>query len=329
MKILRRNFLGLAAGTAALPALARIALAQTYPSRPVTLVVPFAAGGPTDTIARIMSERLHQYLGQTVIIENVTGAAGSIGVGRVAHAAHDGYTIGIGHWSTHVVNGAIYQLNYDLLNDFDPIALIATNPQLIIAKKAMPANDLKELIAWLKSNPDKATQGTAGAGSASHVAGVYFQKDTGTRFQFVPYRGAGPAMQDLVAGQIDLMIDQAANSLPQVRNGSVKAYAVTAKSRLPSAPDIPTVDEAGLPGFYIAVWHALWVPKGTSKDIIARLNAAVVEALADPNVRRRLEELGQEIPPREQQTPDALFAHHKAEIEKWWPIIRAANIKGE
>src|SRR5436190_6347244 len=303
--------------------------AQGYPSRPITMVVPYAAGGPTDTIARIMAEKMRGPLGQTIIVENTTGAAGTLGVGRVARAAPDGYTIGIGHWGTHVVNPAIYTLQYDVLNDFEPVAMIATNPQLIVAKKSVPANNLQELVAWLNANSATATQGTAGHGSASHVSGVYFQNVTGARFQFVPYRGAGPAMQDLVAGQVDLMIDQAADSLPQVRAGTIKAYAVTDKIRLPAAPDIPTVDEAGVPGLHIVIWHALWTPKATPKDIIARLNAAVVETLADAGVRQRLAQLGQEIPDREQQNPQALFAYHQAEIEKWWPIIKAANIKGE
>jgi tripartite-type tricarboxylate transporter receptor subunit TctC len=313
---------------AALAAAAR-ADAQTYPSRPISMVVPYSAGGPTDTIARIMAERMRVPLGQMVIVENVTGAAGTIGVGKVARAAPDGYTISIGHWGTHVVNGAIYALTYDVLTDFEPVAMIATNPQIIVSKKAVPARDLQGLIAWLKANSATATQGTAGHGSGSHLSGVYFQSITGARFQFVPYRGAGPAMQDLVAGQVDLMIDQAANSLPQVRAGTIKAYAVTDKVRLATAPDIPTVDEAGVPGLHIAIWHALWMPKGTPKAIIDKLNAAVVETLADAGVRERLAQLGQEIPAREQQTPPALFAHHRAEIEKWWPIIKAANIKGE
>ena len=303
--------------------------AQTYPSRPITMVVPYSAGGPTDTIARIMAERMRGPLGQIIVVENVTGAAGTIGVGKVARAAPDGYTISIGHWGTHVVNPAIYALQYDALKDFEPVAMIATNPQLIVAKKAVPAQDLQGLIAWLKANSATATQGTAGHGSASHISGVYFQNITGARFQFVPYRGAGPAMQDLVAGQVDLMIDQAANSLPQVRAGTIKAYAVTDKVRLAAAPDIPTVDEAGVPGLHISIWHALWMPKGTPKDIIAKFNAAVVEALADAGTRQRLAQLGQEIPPREEQSPQALFAHHKAEIDKWWPIIKAANIKAE
>jgi tripartite-type tricarboxylate transporter receptor subunit TctC len=306
-----------------------ISSAQNYPARPITMVVPFSAGGPTDTIARIMAERMRGPLGQTVIIENVTGAAGSIGVGRVARAAPDGYTLSIGHWSTHVVNGAIYSLPYDVFNDFEPISLIASNPQLLISKLGVPASNLKELIAWAKANQDKLTIGTAGVGAASHVSGVYFQSTLGARFQFIPYRGAAPALQDVIAGQVDLMFDQAANSLPQVRGGKIRAYAVTAKTRLASAQDIPTVDEAGLPGFYIAVWHALWAPKGTPKDVVAKLTAAVRESLADPTVQKRLVELGQDLPGPEQQSPEALAAYHKAEIDKWWPIIKAANIKGE
>jgi tripartite-type tricarboxylate transporter receptor subunit TctC len=305
------------------------AAAQTYPTRQITMVVPFAAGGPTDTIARIVAEGMRQSLGQTVIIENTTGAAGSLGVGRVARAAPDGYTIGIGHWSTHVVNAAVYPLQYDVLNDFEPISLIANNPQVIVSKNAVPAKDLKELIAWIKASGDKVTQGTAGAGSASHIAGIYFQKLTGTTFRFIPYRGAGPVMQDMLAGNIDLNFDQAANSLPQVRAGQIRAYAVTAKTRLAAAPDIPTVDEAGVPGFYIAVWHGLWAPKKTPPAIMAKLVAATRAALANPLVQKRLADLGQEIPSLEQQTPEALRAHHKAELDKWVPLIKAANIKLE
>jgi len=329
MKLRRRQFLHLAAGAAALPAISRTARAQAYPARPMTMIVPYAAGGPTDTIARIMAERMRTSLGQVVLVENVTGAAGTIGVGRVARAAPDGYTISIGHWGTHVVNGAIYEFPYHVFNDFEPVSLIASNPQLIVSRKDLPANNLQEMIAWLKANSVKATQGTAGHGSASHVSGVYLQSITGASFQFVPYRGAGPAMQDLVAGQIDIMIDQAANSLPQLRAGTIKGYAVTDKVRLAAAPELPTVDEAGLPGLHILLWHALWMPKRTPTEIIDKLNAAVVDALADANVRTRLAELGQDIPPREQQNPQALAAYHKAEIEKWWPILKAANIKGE
>jgi len=305
------------------------ASAQAYPSRPIVVVVPFAAGGPTDALARIVTERMRKTLGQPILVENTSGAAGSIGVGRVARAAPDGYTVGIGHWSTHVVNGAIYDLQYDLLKDFEPVAMITIGPQLIIAKNAVPAKDLKELIAWVKANQDHVSAGTAGVGSASHVGGIYFQNLTGTKFQFVPYRGTGPAIQDLMGGHIDLMFDQAANSLPHVRGGKIKAYAVTSGTRLAAAPEIPTVDEAGLPGLHIAVWHAFWVPKGTPKDVVAKLNAAIVEALADPDVRQRLADLGQEIPPRDQQTPEALGAYHKAEVDKWWPMIKAAGIKPE
>ena len=305
------------------------ATAQVYPTRPITIVVPFAAGGPTDTIARMMAEPMRAALGQPVIIENAVGAGGSLGVGRVARAAPDGYTVSIGNWSTHVVNGAIYALPYDLLNDLEPVALLATNPQLIVTKNSVPARDVKQLIGWLKENGGKATAGTAGAGSASHIGGIFFENLTGTRFQFAPYRGTAPAMQDLAAGHIDLMFDQAINSLPQVRAGNIRAYAVTSKSRHVLLPDVPTVDEAGLPGFYISVWHALWISKGTPKEIIAKLNAAVVEALAEPKVRQRLADLAQETPLRQEQTPSALHAFQKAEIEKWWPLIKAANIKGE
>jgi tripartite-type tricarboxylate transporter receptor subunit TctC len=319
----------LAAGVAALPVASRTAMAQAYPSRSITMVVPFAAGGPVDTLARILAERMRASLGQTVVIENVTGAGGSIGTGRVARAAPDGYTLVIGIWTTHVVNGAIYALQYDVLNDFEPVALLANNPQVIVAKKSMPANDLKGLIAWLKLNPDKASAGTAGVASPQHVLGVFFQSATGTRFQFVHYRGGGPATQDLVAGQIDLIIGDQVTSLPQIRSGNIKAYAVTNKNRLTAAPDIPTVDEAGLPGFYTTVWNAIWAPKGTPKNVIMKLNAAVVGELADSAIRRRLADLGQQIVPRDQQTPEALAAFHRAEIEKWWPIIKGANIKGE
>ena len=305
------------------------AAAQDYPSRPITMVVPFAAGGPTDVVARILAEGMRASLGQPVLIENVTGAAGSIAVGRVARSAPDGYTLSIGHWSTHVVNGAIYKLPYDLLTDLAPVSLLVSNPQLIVANPKVPATDLKSLVEWIKSNPDKVSAGTAGAGSASHIGGIYFQNFSHTSFLFVPYRGTGPAMQDLISGQIQIMIDQSSNSLPQVRNKLIKAYAVTSKTRLAVAPDIPTVDEAGMPGFYISVWHGLWVPKDTPKPIIAKLAAAVRAAFADPATRKRFLDLGQEIPPVERQTPEALGAYQKAEIEKWWPLIKAAHIKVE
>jgi tripartite-type tricarboxylate transporter receptor subunit TctC len=305
------------------------AASQNFPTKPVTIVVPFAAGGPADAMARIIGDRMRVSLGQQVIIEDVAGAGGSVGVGRVVRAAPDGYTVSIGHWSTHVVNGAIYDLPYDLLKDLEPVALLPSNPQWIIAKKSVPATNLKELITWLKLNADKVSAGTAGPGSASHVAGVYFQNITGTHFPFVPYRGTGPALNDLIAGQIDLIVDQTSNSMAQVKAGSVKAFAVTARERLPSAPNVPTVDEAGAPGLYISVWYGLWVPKGTPRDVIARLNAAAVDAMADPNVQARMATFGLEIPPREQQTPEGLGALQKAEIEKWWPIIKAAHITGE
>jgi tripartite-type tricarboxylate transporter receptor subunit TctC len=303
--------------------------AQPFPARPITLVVPFAAGGPTDTLARILSERIAADLHATVVIENVAGASGSIAGARVARAAPDGTTITIGHWGTHVLNGAIFKLPYDVIADFEPVATIAVGTQLIVGRKSLEAGSLQDMIAWLKANPGKAAAGTAGAGSGAHVAGVFFKQRTGTDFQFVPYRGAGPAMIDLVAGQIDIMFDQAANALSQVRSGAIKAFAVTAPTRLAAAPDIPTVDEAGLPGLYISYWHGIWAPKNTPKDIVSRLNAAIVAALADPALKQRFAELSQEIPPADQQTPAGLAAFQKAETEKWWPIVKAADIKPE
>jgi tripartite-type tricarboxylate transporter receptor subunit TctC len=325
----RRGFLQLAGGAVALAAFAPVASAQTYPSRPVTMIVPFPAAGPADVLARILAERMRESLGQPVIIENVTGAAGSIATARVVRAAADGYTIILGNLGTHVVNGAIYPLQYDLVKDFEPISLLPSNHQLLIANKATPEKDLRELIARLKANPDKVTIGNAGPGSPSHITAVYFQTVLGKNFQLVPYRGTPQVLQDLIAGHIDLVFDQASSSLPQVRGGQLKTYGVTSRARLASAPEIPTIDESGLPGFYASIWFGLWAQKDTPKAVIARLNTAVVDTLADPVVRKRLTELGADIPAREQQTPEALGAFQRAEIEKWWPIIKAAGIKAE
>jgi tripartite-type tricarboxylate transporter receptor subunit TctC len=305
------------------------ATCETYPSRPITMVLPFAAGGPTDTLMRIIGARMQVLLGQPVIIENVSGAAGTISLGRVARAAPDGYTISVGPMNSHVLTGAIYRLPFDLLNDFEPVALLANNPSVIVSKKDVPARDLKELIAWVKANRDKVLVGTSGVGAATHLGGILFENLTDTRVQFVPFRGAGPAMQALVAGQIDLVFDQLSNSLPQLQAGTIKSYAVMAETRAIAAPDIPTVDEVGLTKLYLPVWNGMWAPKGTPKDIIRKLNKAVVESLADTTVRQRLADIGQQIYPREQQTPEALGAYHKAEIEKWWPIVKAAGIKAD
>jgi tripartite-type tricarboxylate transporter receptor subunit TctC len=325
----RRRFLGLAASAAVLPVATHQAAAQGYPSRPISMIVPASAGGPTDAIGRILAERMGSLLGQTILIDNVAGAGGSIGVGKVAQAAPDGYTLGIGQWSHYVLNGAIYALQYDLRTDFAPISLLVSGPMILIARKTLPANNLQELVAWLKANADKASAGTGGVGSPPHVSGIFFQKMTGTSFPFVPYRGTAPAMRDLVAGQIDIMFDQASNVMPQLNAGSIKAFAVTARDRLRAAPDLPTVDQAGLPDLYVSVWHGVWAPKATPKDVIARLNGAARGALADPSVRQKLADLGQEIPAADQLTPEALAAYQKAEIDKWWPIIKAAGIKAE
>jgi tripartite-type tricarboxylate transporter receptor subunit TctC len=330
MKLPRRRFLRLAASAAVLPTAPRLAGAETYPSRPISIVVPFPAGGPTDTLGRILADRMKRTLGQTVIIENLTGAAGTVGSSHVARAAPDGYTLILGHWQTHVINGATFSsLSFDVVDDFAPVSLIADCPMWIVGSAAVPANNLTELIAWLKANPGKATVGIGGVGGGADVVGTYFQKNTGTRFQFVPYRGAAPIIQDLLAGHIDLTFTQVAAALAQVRSGQLKAYVVMAKTRWAEAPDTPTIDEEGVPGIYASFWHGLWAPKGTSKDVVARLNAAVVEALADPVVQQRFVEIGQEPWPRDKQTPAALAAQQKAEIEKWWPIIKAAGIKAE
>lgn len=319
-----KKFLFAALGVAMMMSSAQ---AQNYPSRPITLVVPLGLGGSTDVIARIMAESMRNILGTTIVVENTTGAGGTIGVGRVARSAPDGYTIGIGQWGTNVASGAIYPLTFDLVKDFEPVGLISTQPFLVVARKTMPANNLKELVAWLKANQDKASQGNSGVGTPSHVGGLMFQNAIGAKYTMVPYRGAGQSMQDLVAGQLDVQLDTPAVSMPQIQAGNIKAYAVTAKSRIPVAPDIPTTDEAGLPGFYFSFWHAFWVPKGTPKEVVATLNNALVKALADPATRERLTKIAQEIFPPDQQTPQALAAFHQAEIDKWWPIIKEAGIK--
>jgi tripartite-type tricarboxylate transporter receptor subunit TctC len=300
--------------------------AQSFPTRPITLIVPFPPGGSTDTAARIIGERMRQPLGQTVVIENVGGAGGTIGVGRVARASPDGYTIDIGQWDTHV-GSIIYPITYDLQKDFEPVGLMSNNPQLMIARKGFPADDLKGLVAYMKANPGKAT--FVDQNAAARVTGILMQKATGTQVLFVPYRGAGPAMQDMLGQQVDLMVVQAAVTLPQARAGAVKILANLSPNRSPVVPGVSTSDESGIPGLYASGWFGLFAPRGTPKEVIARLNAAMVQALADPGVRTRFSDLGLDIAAREQQSPEGLAAFHKGEIEKWWPIIRAAGIKVE
>jgi tripartite-type tricarboxylate transporter receptor subunit TctC len=302
------------------------ALAQSFPSRPITIIVPFAAGGPSDAMARILAERMKATLGEVVLIENVTGAGGSIGVGRAVHSPPDGYTISFGHLGTHVANGSIYKLGYDLTADFDPVVLLPSNPMVIVSKNAVPARSLRELLEWLKARPVPPSAGTAGAGSGSHLAGLYFESVSGIKLQYVPYRGTGPALNDLVAGQIDIICDQLSNSIAQVRAGTIRAYAVTDNKRVETAPDIPTTDEAGLSGFHMTLWSGLWVPKGTPKDVVAKLNAAVVDALNDPVVRKQFENLGLEMPAKDKLAPEALGALQRAESAKWAPMIKAANV---
>jgi tripartite-type tricarboxylate transporter receptor subunit TctC len=320
-----QKFLALVASILVL--FASSALAQTYPTRPITIVVPYPPGGPTDVVARIVAERMRVPLGQPLIVENVAGGSGNIGVGRVARAAADGYTLSLGNNGSHVLNQALYRLPYDLLKDFAPVALLTGNAEIIVTRKTMPARNLAELIAWFKANSGKASVGTAGA--VALVSVTHFQDLIGVHYVVVPYRGAAPALQDLMGGQIDMMFDQLSNALPQVRAGAVKAFAVTAKIRAANAPDIPTVDEAGLRGFYASLWQGLWAPKGTPPDVIARLNAAVGEALADPKVAARLREIGQEPFPPDQRGAAAMAAFQQSEADKWWPIIKAANLHGD
>jgi tripartite-type tricarboxylate transporter receptor subunit TctC len=305
------------------------AYAQAYPSRAITIIVPFPAGGPSDTLARILGERMRISLGQPVVVETVTGAGASIGVVRAAQSAPDGYTLSIGNWTSHVGAGAMYPGAHDALLDLQPVSRISATPLMIVGRNTLPPQNARELIAWLKANPGKASAATVGAGSGAHVCLLYFEQKTGTNFQLVPYRGGAPVMQDLIAGQIDMFCAEASQTLSFLRSGAMKAFAVMSKERWPGAPDVPTMDEVGVPGMYISFWNGLWAPKGTPKEIIAKLNSAVVDALADPAVRQRLTELGHVIVTREEQTPEGLGAFHKAEIEKWWPLIKAANIKPE
>jgi tripartite-type tricarboxylate transporter receptor subunit TctC len=328
MTLRRRQFLKLAATAAAVPVMPALVRAQAFPAHPITMVVPVPAGGALDTNARLLASGMSGALGQPVVIENVTGASGSTGTGRVARSAPDGYTLVYGANVTHVLNAAVYQLNYDVVADFEPIALIGKTPWFFAAKKDLPANNLREMIAWLKENPDKASLGTAGNGSPSHIAGVLFQNVTGTKFQLIPYRGVAPVIPDLVSGQIELSILDPITSLPQFRAGSIKIFAVLTSKRTANAPDIPTVDEAGAPGVHMEPWQAIWAPKGTAKEVIAKLNAAVVSALSDGAIRQKFAEQSYELTPREQLTPEHLTAFHKSEMDKWFPIIKAAGIKG-
>ncbi len=327
MKLARRNFLQLAAGAVGAGSCPGFAFALDYPTRPITIVVPFAAGGATDVLARMLADPMGKSLGQTVIVEDLTGAAGTIGVAKVAHANADGYTLCIGTLTTNVLTGGLYKLDFDLLTDLIPIAELAYEPLMICVKNALPAKDLKELIAWLKANPGKASVGIPGIGSTGNLAGLSFQKATGTTFQFVPYRGDNPAVQDMMAGQIDMMIEPSSNFTAQVKAGTIRAIAVTAKTRLPNLPDVPTTDEAGLPGFYASIWFGMWAPKGTPRDVLDKIHAATVAALANGDVKDKLNALGQQIASRDLQSPDAFAAFQKSEADKWWPIIKAADIK--
>jgi tripartite-type tricarboxylate transporter receptor subunit TctC len=308
-------------------ALAGTAHAQTYPSRVITIVVPLPPGGATDTLTRTLAEHMRMTLGQPIIIE--PGAGGTLGIARVVRAAPDGYTLAVGNFAAYVAASATYPVRYDVLNDLEGVAKLADTPLWMVARTGLPVQSLKELIGRLKDNPDKASAGIVGFGSGGHICSLSFQNATGTRYEFVPYKGRALAMQDLVAGHIDLMCDMAANALPQARAGTIKPIAVMSDTRWFAAPDVPTAQESGMPGLALSLWHGMWAPKNTPAEIIATLNGAVVKALADPAVQQRYAEQRQEVPPAEQQSPQGFRAFHKAEIEKWWPIIKAANIKNE
>jgi tripartite-type tricarboxylate transporter receptor subunit TctC len=327
MKLHRRQFLHLTITAGALSATSSLSWAQAYPSRPITMIVPFTAGGPTDVVSHIVAEGMKASLGQTIIIETVAGADGTIGVGRAARAAPDGYTLSAGQLGTHVLNGAVYSLQYDLVKDFEPISPLGSNAYVLITSSAFPANDLRELLAWAKSNEDKASVGVAS--TTQRLLASYFQNMTGTKLLMVPYRGAAQALRAAAAGEVAMVFDQPSSTLQQLRAGNTRAYGVTSKARVPALPEIPTLDEAGLTRFDLSVWNAVWAPRGTPMDIIAKVNAAVAASLADSGVRQRLAAVGQEIFPQDQQTPEVLAAYQKAEIEKWWPIVKASGIKVE
>jgi tripartite-type tricarboxylate transporter receptor subunit TctC len=312
-----------------LAGLAAGAQAQSYPSKRITMIVALPAGGAVDALARVMAEHMRVTLGQTIVVENMGGAGGTLSIARVVRSAPDGYTLGMGTLGQYVISGAVYPLQFDMLADLSPVARLASVPYWMVARKNLPPNTLKELVDWLKANPDKASATSVGTASMARFCGMGFQAATGTRFQFVPYRGGAPALNDLVAGQVDLSCDLAANSLSQYRNGNIKAYAVMTRSRWFVAPEVPTAEEAGLPGLLYSTWHGIWAPKGTPADIVARVNAAANAAMADPEVQKRIAALGMDLPQRDMTTPAAFAAFHKAEVEKWYPIVKAAGVKAE
>jgi tripartite-type tricarboxylate transporter receptor subunit TctC len=329
MRSLLRVAAAIVVGLSSAAASTIIVAAEDYPTRPITMIVPFPAGGATDTLARFLAEQMRPLLGLTVVIENTGGAAGTIGVGRAVRSPADGYTLSIGTSTTHMLTGGLYTLPFDLMKDLEPVIEIGSEPLLIVGKSSLPPDDLKGLIAWLKENPDKASVGVAGVGATGHLTGIAFQKATGTKFQFVPYRGNAPAMQDLLAGQIDFMIEPSSNFRSLLAANSVKPYAVTGHTRLPASPNIPTADEAGMSGFFASLWYGLWVPKGTPRDIIAKLNGTMTRVLADPKARKHFDDLGIQVAPIDQQSPEALREFQKAEAARWWPIIKASGIKPE